>query len=298
MLLSEILHDMGWDHFQIEQEREFEDMGLLGYTSGRPSLAFVDNIQFMSKVTSPISMVLTVKELVHLIPEGIGACVAENPREVFFKVHNHLSAMEEYRRKRFSTQIGEGCEISEKASIARENVFIGDNVIIEEFAVIRENTVIEDGAIIRAGAIIGGQGFEYKRMGKTTLLVEHEGGVVIREGAEVQYHTCIDRAVYPWDDTEVGAFCRIDNHVHIGHAVKLGRCALITAGSVIAGRTVIGDDVWIGVGATIANAIHIGSKARISMGSVVIRDVADGQHVMGNVAIEHSKFMLSQARYM
>ena len=53
----------------------------------------------------------------------------------------------------------------------------------------------------------------------------------------------------------------------------------------------VGDDVWIGVNATVSNRIKIGKGARVSLGSVVTKDVPAGQTVTGNFAIDHARFM-------
>jgi acetyltransferase-like isoleucine patch superfamily enzyme len=49
--------------------------------------------------------------------------------------------------------------------------------------------------------------------------------------------------------------------------------------------------VWIGPNATIASEITIGDRANITLGAVVTRDVAADQHVTGNFAIDHKKFI-------
>jgi acetyltransferase-like isoleucine patch superfamily enzyme len=47
---------------------------------------------------------------------------------------------------------------------------------------------------------------------------------------------------------------------------------------------VIGDDVWIGIGAIILKDVQIGDGARIGPGAVVTSDVPDGTSVWGNPA--------------
>ena len=59
----------------------------------------------------------------------------------------------------------------------------------------------------------------------------------------------------------------------------------------VAGSTTIGDDVWIGPGASISSEIVIGNGASVTIGSVVVRDVAPGQKVTGNFAVDHKKFI-------
>ena len=191
----------------------------------------------------------------------------------------------------FKTRIGTNCNISSQAVIADKNVIIGNNVTIEEFAVIRENTVINDNSIIRAGCKIAGEGFEFKNTSEEVFHVSHIGGVIIGESVEIQYNTCIDKAIYPWDNTVIGDHVKIDNLVHIGHAVKVDSRTMIVANSGIGGRVSIGEDVWIGFGATIRNGIHIGDRARTNMGSVVTRNVGTEEAVTGNFAIPHKDFI-------
>ncbi len=66
---------------------------------------------------------------------------------------------------------------------------------------------------------------------------------------------------------------------------------MIVAGSAIGGRTIVGDDVWIGINSTISNGLTIGDNCRISLGSVVTQSVAAGKTVTGNFAIDHKKFI-------
>ncbi len=49
-------------------------------------------------------------------------------------------------------------------------------------------------------------------------------------------------------------------------------------------QVTIGDDVWIGLNATILKGVSIGNGATIYPGSLVLEDVLPGQKVMGNPA--------------
>ena len=66
---------------------------------------------------------------------------------------------------------------------------------------------------------------------------------------------------------------------------------LIVANSAIGGRTVIGDDSWVGLGANVTNGIVMGNHARANIGSVVTKDVPDGASMSGNFAIDHKRFL-------
>jgi acetyltransferase-like isoleucine patch superfamily enzyme len=53
----------------------------------------------------------------------------------------------------------------------------------------------------------------------------------------------------------------------------------------VGGHSEIGRGVYIGSGATIIPGRKIRDRARVGAGSVVIRNVAEGQSVFGNPAI-------------
>lgn len=293
MKLSEVL-----GHINIENrcinERNFESLGLVGYNTGNNVCTFVESAEYLKKLTPSIVMVLVNDEVYNKIRANsydFGICIVDNPRFSFFRLHNYLAKQKGYRREEFDTTIGQGCNINVLASIAEKNVKIGNNVTIEEFVVIRENTIIGDNTIIRAGCKIGGEGFEFKNSGKEVFRVDHIGGVILKENVEIQYNSCIDKAIYPWDNTVIGRHVKIDNLVHIGHAVKIGERTMVVANSGIGGRVFIGSDSWVGFGATIRNGITIGEHTRANIGAVVTKSMENYDAVTGNFAIPHSKFI-------
>ena len=75
---------------------------------------------------------------------------------------------------------------------------------------------------------------------------------------------------------------RIGNNVLIGsdvqiidHGHGIARNALIRDQQALIGEVIIGDDVWIGVGAKILMNVHIGTGAVIGANAVVISDIPD-----------------------
>ena len=123
------------------------------------------------------------------------------------------------------------------------------------------------------------------------MSVKHLGGVIINNNVEIQYNTCIDKAVYPWDNTIIGDYCKIDNLVYIGHGVKVNSGCMIAANTTIGGRTNIEKNSWIGLNSTISNGLVIGERAKINIGSVVTKNIEKDNSVSGNFAIDHSKFI-------
>lgn len=289
MLLSEIIDLL--DGLSLVKDEEFTSLGLAIADCDEKILTFIESEKYISGLSNKITALITTKELAEQLKDKYGVIVSNSPRSDYFKLHNILSTKEGYKRKSFDTIIGDGCKISSLASISEKNVIIGNNVIIEEFVVIRENTIIGDNSIIRAGVILGGEGFEYKRTDGIIMNVNHCGGVIIGNNVEVQYNSCIDKALYTWDNTVVGDYSKLDNLVHIEHGVKIGNRCLIASRSTFGGRTILGDDSWVGLGSIISNGLLLGNKVSISLGSVVTKNLIDGAKVSGNFAIDHDKFI-------
>ena len=113
----------------------------------------------------------------------------------------------------------------------------------------------------------------------------------MREYSEIGSGVQVEGATLMKDVTDIGQYVKIDNSVVIGHGSSIGTRTLIAGMSVISGNVTIAADVFIGVGVTISNRIRIGDHARVSLGSVVTKDVPAGQTVTGNFAIDHARFM-------
>lgn len=289
MLLSEISNLV--KDLTLVKEGEFTSLGLAVSKCNESLLTFIESDKYISGLGDNITCLITKPELADKLKDRYGVLVSNNPRMAYFKLHNKLSENKSYKREDFETKIGENCSISPLASIAKNNVIIGNNVIIEEFVVIRENTVILDNAIIRSGVKIGGEGYEYKRVDGIIMNVTHTGGVIIEENVEVQYNSCIDKALYTWDNTIIGEYTKLDNLVHIEHGVKIGKRCLIASRSTFGGRTVLGDDSWVGLGAVVSNGLTLGKNVSVSLGSVVTKSLEDGEKVSGNFAIDHNKYI-------
>lgn len=268
----------------------FDTLGLIQSNTEKSICTFIDSEKFIEDIPDHVSVILTKEELKEAL-QNYNCCIVESPRITFFQLHNSLCSNQMYIRETTKTEIGNNCKISNLACIADKNVKIGNNVTIEEFVSIKENVTIGDNCIVRAGTIIGGEGFEHKRIGAEVLSVKHVGGVVLGDNVELQQINCVDKAIYPWDNTEIGNDCKTDNMVHIAHGVKIGRAVMIAANAVFGGRIEMGDEVWIGLAATIKNGVHIGSKARVNMGAVVTKSVGAGDSVSGNFAVPHSQFI-------
>lgn len=294
MILSKIICEAGLiSDTVIQNEKKFETLAIIENNLNVDYCTYIDSEKYIDRINRNTKMIITTLEISNnlIAHKGYGLCITKNPKYIFLKLHNFLSDNKKYMRKSFQTKIGSNCEISSNAFISQDNVNIGSNVIIEDFASVYANVEIGDNTIIRSGAKIGGEGFRFLQFNNGVLSVKHLGGVVIKNNCEIQYNSTIDKAVYPWDNTIIGSYNKIDNLVHIGHGVKSGNNVLFAANSLIGGKTIIGDNSWIGLGACISNGLSIGKNSRANMGSVVTKSIPDNSSFSGNFAIKHSKFI-------
>jgi len=283
------LSNIPLEKIQLVRDGSFNVMAHCESFTGTDTFTFIENemyVHFIEK-NPEITCVLCTESLVEKLPETVsGICISRSPRLDFFLLHNRLCKINEYRRPSFKTKIGNNCSISPLAFINTENVHIGDNVKIEEFVSIKANTRIGKNVTIRSGSIIGGDGFELKSSPDEVHFIEHIGGVEINDFAEIFSNTCVCKAIFPWDNTVIGEYSKIDNLVHIGHSCQIGKRNLIIAGAVFCGKATTGDDVYIGPNATIAK-IHMADKSKASLGSVVVNNVDPATTMSGNFAVEH-----------
>jgi UDP-3-O-[3-hydroxymyristoyl] glucosamine N-acyltransferase len=277
----------------IIRDGNFDFLGMVGVSSDQKNqIVFVESQKFVDQMlkSSNVSCVITSEKFVDDMPEELGVGVSANPRIAFYRIHNHLAQNTNFYGSDFKSEISSTAQIHPTAFISEKNVTIGENCIIGPHVTVLEGTTLKNDVILRAGCVIGSEGFECKRNGKEILPIIHTGGVMIREGVEVQALTTVIKSVRG-GYTEIGEYSKIDSHVHVGHAVKIGKRSLIAACVMIGGSTQIGDDVWIGPSAAISSSVKIGNGSSITFGSVVTKDVASGERVTGHFAIEHEKFI-------
>ena len=74
------------------------------------------------------------------------------------------------------------------------------------------------------------------------------------------------------------------NYVNVGHNARVGPCAEVGAGTVLAGWSEVGERAQVKIGCLVRNRVRVGAGAVVGMGSVVVRDVPEGARVMGHPA--------------
>lgn len=292
MKLSE-LKSMGFD-CTVLQDSEFNLLGMISTKySNEKVLSFLTDKKYLQILKNNVNIVAIIcdQELLNKVslPPDMGVILSSNPQMDFYCIHNLLVDRRFYW-KQFSNEISGTANISEHAIISNHSIKIGHNSLIEPAVVIFPGSIIGDDVIVRSGSQIGTNGFQFVNNGDSVLSVKTGGRVIIKDRVEIQHNCCIDRGVLG-GDTILENDVKLDNFIHIAHDDHIGERTFITAGVKIAGRVTVGKDCWLGVNATISNGVVIGDNSRISLGSVVTKDVGANSTVTGNFAIDHRRFI-------
>jgi UDP-3-O-[3-hydroxymyristoyl] glucosamine N-acyltransferase len=166
--------------------------------------------------------------------------------------------------------------------------YVGAGVALGEDTVLGPHVVIYSGCelgarvTVHAGAVIGCDGFGFIPGRGGPLKIPQVGRVIVEDDVEIGANTTIDRATL--GDTVIGRGTKLDNLVHIGHNVEVGRRCLMAAQVGISGSCRIGDDVMLGGQVGIADHVEIGERALLAGGTSVARDVPAGQRSAGEWA--------------
>lgn len=162
--------------------------------------------------------------------------------------------------------IGQGCRI-------------GDDVQLLPNVVLYPRTQIGHRVAIHAGTVIGSDGYGYVLDEGRHRKILHLGNVVIGDDVEIGANAAIDRGVM--GPTMIGEGSKIDNLVHVAHNVTVGKHCLILGQVGFGGSTRLGDYCVVASQAGIADHLKLGTQSRVGAKSGVMRDVPDGETVVG-----------------
>jgi sugar O-acyltransferase (sialic acid O-acetyltransferase NeuD family) len=102
-----------------------------------------------------------------------------------------------------------------------------------------------------------------------SLYAEVDEGAVVLAGAIVNV------------GAHLGFAAIVNSGAIVEHDCVLSEGVHVSPGAVLAGGVKVGARTWIGAGAAVKQGIVIGSDATVGAGAVVIRDVPDGETVVG-----------------
>jgi UDP-N-acetylglucosamine acyltransferase len=131
--------------------------------------------------------------------------------------------------------------------------------------------------IIGAYTVIGGDG-------EIRGVSDFKGKVIIGNNNKISELVTIQRPEVQGQCTVIEDNNIIMAHAHIGHDAFIGSFCEICSGVVVGGYSIIHSDVKIKLNATIRNRVVVNGSSLVGMGSVVVKDVPEGQTVKGEVS--------------
>lgn len=248
-------------------------------------VCFVDHPKYYDKCLNSAAtcIIINAKEVV--IPKGKTSLVVNEPFEAYVKIVQHFRPFTPAEKP-----ISDSATIG-KGSVIMPNVFIGNDVTIGKDCIIYPNvtildyTTIGNNVIIQAGTVIGSDPFYYNTKKNREVWYKKMpgcGNVVIEDFAEIGACCAIDRGVT--SETRIGAGTKMDNMVHIGHDVIIGKNCLFAAQVAIAGGTTLKDGVTLWGQVGVSKTLTIGANATVLAQSGVGKDIEDGKVYWGSPA--------------
>jgi len=278
-------------------------------------ITFFSNISYLEYLKkTQASVVLLPQKFISYLPKGPIPIVTENPTLDFYKILNFFYpnsyfskisydflSPEKIKKKYKSLKFGLNFYLEKNVKIGK-NVFIGNNVVIKKNCfigndviigsnVIIEHSHIHDNVHICDGSILGKKGFGFKFIDNKCFRIPHVGKVIIGKGCEIGANCVIDRGSVT--DTTIGDNSFLDNFVHIGHNVSIGKNCIFAAQVGVAGSTKVGNNVVIGGQAGISGHLLIGNNVKIGGKSGVVKNIKDNEVVMGYPAKSFREFVKS-----
>ena len=248
-------------------------------------IVFVDHPKYYDACLNSSATFIIINKKTEA-PSGKTLFIVEDPFEAYQKIVIHFSPFASSEK-----MISDTARIG-KNTVIMPNVFLGNNVSVGNNCIIHPNVTVYDNSIIgnnfeiHSGTVIGSDAFYlntkknrevwYKKM-------QSCGKVVIEDNVEIGANCTIDRGVS--DETKIGNGTKLDNLVHLGHEVVVGKNCILAAQVGIAGGTTLGDGVilWGQVG--VNKTITIGDNA-VAMGQAGITSSIEGNKTYWGTPIQ------------
>jgi UDP-3-O-[3-hydroxymyristoyl] glucosamine N-acyltransferase len=193
--------------------------------------------------------------------------------------------------------IGDGSVIGPQCFVGQDAA-LGPGAYLREAVSIGARATIGARFIAQPGARIGGDGFSYvtpdvsaaekvrETLGDASgaapqsyTRIHSLGAVTIGDDVEMGANACIDNGTIR--DTVVGSGCKLDNFVHIGHNVRIGRDCLICGQVGVAGSAEIGSNVVLGGQVGVSDNIFVGDGVIAGGATKLMSNVPAGRVMLG-----------------
>ena len=293
--------------------------GVSEIQNGREStITFLGNIKYKKYLpTTGASAVVVPEESLLDNKPGI---VHHNPQLAIAKILGEFTPKLQY-----TSGVNETAYIDSKAKIGKNvtigpfsvieaGVIIGDDSNIGSHTVIGQKTSIGknckifsnihiyhgtnigDNAIIHSGTVIGSDGFGFVTDQDINHKIPQNGYVIIGNDVEIGANCAIDRGTI--GDTIIEDQCKLDNHVHLAHNVRLGKGCLLTAAVTIAGSVEVGEFCIFAGHVGVAPHVKIGARSVLAAKTGVSKSLTGGKVYAGMPAREIREQHKREAVYL
>ena len=293
--------------------------GVSEIQNGREStITFLGNIKYKKYLpTTGASAVVVPEESLLDNKPGI---VHHNPQLAIAKILGEFTS-----KLRYTSGVNETAYVDSKAKIGKNvtigpfsvieaGVIIGDDSNIGSHTVIGQKTSIGknckifsnihiyhgtnigDNAIIHSGTVIGSDGFGFVTDQDINHKIPQNGYVIIGNDVEIGANCAIDRGTI--GDTIIEDQCKLDNHVHLAHNVRLGKGCLLTAAVTIAGSVEVGEFCIFAGHVGVAPHVKIGARSVLAAKTGVSKSLTGGKVYAGMPAREIREQHKREAVYL
>jgi len=181
-------------------------------------------------------------------------------------------------------------------TVIDQKTCIGKNCKIFSNIHIYHGTNIGDNAIIHSGTVIGSDGFGFVTDQDINHKIPQNGYVIIGNDVEIGANCAIDRGTI--GDTIIEDQCKLDNHVHLAHNVRLGKGCLLTAAVTIAGSVEVGEFCIFAGHVGVAPHVKIGARSVLAAKTGVSKSLTGGKVYAGMPAREIREQHKREAVYL
>lgn len=115
----------------------------------------------------------------------------------------------------------------------------------------------------------------------TTLV---DDTVIISDTAIILPGCIVNAGAFISSNAIVDENCLVMCQAIVGHDAHVKRDTVICAKAIVGGRSTVGEQSFLGTNSSMKQGVNIGDKVIVGMGSVIFRDVYNGETVIGNPA--------------
>jgi UDP-3-O-[3-hydroxymyristoyl] glucosamine N-acyltransferase len=181
-------------------------------------------------------------------------------------------------------------------SILMDDVIVGADTRLVARVTICERVRIGERCILHPGVVIGADGFGFANEAGMWIKVPQVGSVRIGNDVDIGANTTIDRGAI--GDTVIEEGVKLDNHIQIGHNVRVGAHTAMAACVGVSGSTTIGKHCMIAGMVGISGWLDITDGVIVTGRTMVSSSIRQPGTYSGTLPMDDArKFRRNAARF-